>query len=181
MDRAILRAAVAREPETGTSVPTPDETALVHAALEHYAQRGSFRSFNAAPRGASKAEFTFSWFRDVTFRVVFDRTRRTLSFVDMLPAIPARSPMDRDLRAFVAVRTTTAVPEHRRVDRRRVQVSVVNRGGAASLVFVFRTRDVAYAVRKAVHLAHDILQDFLNDGRYVQYNVDYFNLNPELA
>ena len=58
---------------------------------------------------------------------------------------------------------------------------MVNRGGAASLVFVFRTRDVAYAVRKAVHLAHDILQDFLNDGRYVQYNVDYFNLNPELA
>lgn len=158
-----------------------DEAALVQAALEHYATRGSFRSFSTRPLSASRTEFTFSWFRDVTFRVVFDRVRRTLTFVGMLPGIPARSEMDRHLRAFVKVYTTAAVPEHRRVDPRRVKVSVVNRGGAESLVFGFRTKDTAYAVRKAVHLAHDILQDFLNDGRYVQYNVDHFNLNPEMA
>ena len=158
-----------------------DEAALVQAALEHYAQRGSFRSFSSTPRTASTIEFTFSWFRDVTFRLVFDRRRRTLTFVDMLPGIPPRSAMDRGLRAFVQRYTSTAVPEHRRVDPRRVVVSVVNRAGAESLIFAFRTKDVAYAVRKAVHLAHDILQDFLNDGRYVQYSVDYFNLNPEMA
>jgi len=160
---------------------TRDEAALVGAALEHYAQRGSFRSFSTTKRSVSKTEFAFSWFRDVTFRVVFDRSRRTLTFVDMLPGIPARSDMDRHLRAFVRVYTSTGVPEHRRVDPRRVAVSVVNRGGAESLVFAFRTKDIAYAVRKAVHLANDILQDFLNDGRYVQYNVDHFNLNPEMA
>ena len=153
----------------------------METALAHYALRGSFRSFNAAVRTPWKTEFTFSWLRDVTFHVVFDRSRRTLTFVNMLPAIPARSEMDRHLRAFVRVYTSAAVPEHRRVDPRRVSVRVVNRGGAASLVFTFRTKDVAYAVRKAVHLAHDILQDFLNDGRYVQYNVDHFNLNPEMA
>jgi hypothetical protein len=158
-----------------------DEAALVEAALEHYAQRGSFRSFSATPRSASKTEFAFSWFRDVTFRVLFDRSRRTLTFVDMLPGLAARSEMDRQLRAFVKMHTSVAVPPHRRVDPRRVVVSVVNRGGAESLTFTFRTRDVAYAVRKAVHLSHDILQDFLNDGRYVQYNVDHFNLNPEMA
>jgi hypothetical protein len=158
-----------------------DEAALVHAALEHYANRGSFRSFSAALLTATKSEFTFSWFRDVTFRVVFDRSRRTLTFVGMLPGIPARSDMDRHLRAFVKTYTSTAVPEHRRVDPRRVRVTVVNRGGAESLVFAFRTKDTAFAVRKAVHLANDILQDYLNDGRYVQYNVDYFNLNPEMA
>jgi hypothetical protein len=158
-----------------------DEAAIVEAALEHYAQRGSFRGFGTVPRTASRIEFTFSWLRDVTFRVVFDRRRRTLTFVDMLPGVPARSDMDRRLRAFVKMHTSTAVPEHRRVDPRRVVVSVVNRGGAASIRFAFRTKDVAYAVRKAVHLAHDILQDFLNDGRYAQYSVDYFNLNPEMA
>jgi hypothetical protein len=162
-------------------LPIRDETALVQAALEHYAHRGSFRSFSTAPRTRSKTEFTFSWFRDVTFRVTFDRTARTLTFLDMLPGIAARSDMDRRLRTFVKAHTSSAVPEHRRVDPRRVAVSVVNRGGATSVVFALRTNDVAYAVRKAVHLAHDILQDFLNDGRYVQYNVDHFNLNPEMA
>jgi hypothetical protein len=160
---------------------TRDESAMVHAALEHYANRGSFRSFSATTITASKTEFTFSWFRDVTFRVIFDRERRSLTFVDMLPAIPPRSEMDRHLRAFVKTYTSTAVPEHRRVDPRRVTVAVANRGRAESLVFTFRTRDTAYAVRKAVHLANDILQDYLNDGRYVQYNVDHFNLNPEMA
>ncbi len=128
-----------------------------------------------------KAEFHFTWFRDVAFRVVFDEKRRTLTFVNMLPGIAARSEMDRALRAFVATYTSTAVPLHRRVEVRRVGVTVVNRGGAISLVFAFKTKDVAYAVRKAVHLVNDILQDYLNDGRYVQYNVDYFNLNPEMA
>jgi hypothetical protein len=149
--------------------------------MEHYAKRGSFRSFSSTPVTAAKTEFTFSWFRDVSFRVVFDRPRRTLTFVDMLPGIASRSDMDRRLRAFVTMYTSPAVPEHRRVDPRRVTVSVVNRRGAESLVFTFRTRDTAYAVRKAVHLANDILQDYLNDGRYVQYNVDHFNLNPEMA
>ena len=162
-------------------MPTRDESALVHAALEHYANRGSFRSFSSALLTPAKTEFTFSWFRDVTFRVVFDRARRTLTFVDILPGIAARSGMDRHLRVFVKMYTSTDVPEHRRVDPRRVAVSVVNRGGAESLVFLFRTKDTVYAVRKAVHLANDILQDYLNDGRYVQYNVDHFNLNPEMA
>ena len=153
----------------------------MRAALQHYASRGSFRSFSEVAGTVSTAEFRFVWFRDTTFRVVFDPLRRTLAFVEMLPGIPVRSAMDRHLRAFVKVYMSTAVPAHRRVDSRRVVVNVANRGGAVSIVFTFRTKDVAYAVRKAVHLANDILQDFLNDGLYVQYNIDHFNLNPEMA
>jgi hypothetical protein len=89
--------------------------------------------------------------------------------------------MDRALRTFVKERTSTAVPAHRRVDPRRVVVSVINRQGSASTVFTFKTRDTEYAVRKSVHLAYDVLQDFLNDGRYVHYCVEHFNLNPEMA
>ena len=32
-----------------------------------------------------------------------------------------------------------------------------------------------------VHLIHDVLMDFLNEPQYVQYNIDYFNVNPEMA
>ena len=157
-----------------------DESALVVAAFQHYAARGSFRSLTAADAGA-RMELRFTWLRDVAFRVVFDATRRTLTFVDLLPAIGVGSPMDRGLRAFVKRHTSPDVPVHRRVDPRRVAVTVVNRGGAASLAFAFKTKDTGYAVQKAVHLAHDILQDFLNDGRYIQYCIDHFNLNPEMA
>jgi hypothetical protein len=162
-------------------VARQDERTQVRTALQHYALRGSFRAFSEVGEPSAKAEFRFTWFRDVAFRVVFDAQRRTLTFVNLLPGIPARSEMDRALRAFVSMYTSTEVPLHRRVELRRVGVSVVNRGGAISLVFRFKTRDMTYAVRKAVHLVNDILQDYLNDGRYVQYNVDHFNLNPEMA
>ena len=157
-----------------------DEAAIVLAAFQRYATRGSFRSLTAEPDG-KKLGFRFTWIRDVPFRVLFDPARRTLTFVDLLPAIPARSDMDRALRAFVKERTSTAVPEHRRVDPRRVVVHVSNRHGGESIVFTFKTKDTDYAVRKAVHLAFDVLRDFLNDGRYVEYCVEHLNLNPEMA
>lgn len=157
-----------------------DETAIVLAAFQHYATRGSFRSLTAEAAGR-KLQFRFTWIRDVPFRVVFDAAQRTLTFVDLLPAIPARSEMDRALRVFVKERMSAAVPMHRRVDGRRVGVDVMNRRGAVSIVFTFKTKDTEYAVRKSVHLAYDVLQDFLNDGRYVDYCVAHFNLNPEMA
>jgi hypothetical protein len=165
-------------------VAKSDETALVLAAFQHYAARGSFRSLTAdgvGDRVGNRIELRFTWLRDVACRVVFDATRRTLTFVDLLPAIGRGSPMDRSLRVFVRRHTSPEVPVHRRVDPRRVKVTVVNRGGAASIAFALRTRDVGYAVQKAVHLVHDVLQDFLNDGRYLEYCVEHFNLNPEMA
>jgi hypothetical protein len=158
-----------------------DELTSVRTALEHYASRGSFHSFSEVPARGRKAEFRFVWFRDVKFRVVFDPDSRTLTFVELMPGIAARSEMDRHFRAFILEHTDRTRPSHRRVDPKQVGVTVVNRRGALSLTFAFKTRDTAIAVRKAVHLVHDVLQDFLNDGRYVQYNIDHFNLNPEAA
>jgi hypothetical protein len=158
-----------------------DEVTTVRAALEYYASRGSFHSFSQVPARSGRSEFRFAWFRDVEFRTVFDPGRRTLTFVELLPGIAARSEMDRDFRVFIDQHTDASLPPHRRVHPRQVGVTVVNRRGAVSLVFTFKTRDTAHAVRKAVHLVHDVLQDFLNDGRYVQYNIDHFKLNPEAA
>ena len=76
---------------------------------------------------------------------------------------------------------TRSVPEHRRVDLKRVGVSVLNRKGAISVAFTLKPRQVEYGAKKAVHLIHEVLMDFLNEPQYVQYNVDHFNLNPELA
>jgi hypothetical protein len=155
---------------------------IVRALLQHYASRGSFRSFSeVAGTSGRSVTFEFLWFRDVKFRVVYRSATRTLTFVDMLPAIPARSEMDRHLRAFIRSRSDQSVPEHRRVDPRKVGVAVLNRQGAISVAFSLKPRQVEYGARKAVHLIHEVLMDFLNDTQYVQYNIDHFNLNPEMA
>jgi len=163
-------------------VKNSDDIETIRALLQHYATRGAFRSFSeVATRSGHSVEFQFLWFRDVKFRVTYTPATRTLTFVDVLAAVPARSAMDRHLRAFIASRSDTSVPEHRRVDLKRVGVSVRNRKGAISVAFILKPRQVEYGAKKAVHLIHEVLMDFLNEPQYVQYNVDHFNLNPELA
>ena len=60
-----------------------EESQAVVAAFRHYAARGSFRSLTAESAG-SRTELRFTWLRDVEVRVIFDATRRTLTFVDSL-------------------------------------------------------------------------------------------------
>ena len=160
----------------------PKDIEKVRALLEHYATRGVFRSFSEVPAVTGRStEFQFLWFRDVKFRVTYHRTTHTLTFVDALPAIPARSEMDRHLRAFIQSRSRKSVPEHRRVDMRRIGVSVLNRKGAISIAFTLKPRQIEYGIKKAVHLVHEVLMDFLNESQYVEYNIEHFNLNPEMA
>ena len=158
-----------------------DDIEIIRASLQHYATRGAFRSFSEVPGIGRTAEFQFLWFRDVKFRVTYRPTTRTLTFVDMLPGVPARSEMDRHLRTFVVSRSDQSVPEHRRVDLKKIGVSVANRKSAISIAFALKRQHIEYGTKKAVHLVHEVLMDFLNEPQYVQYNIDHFNLNPEMA
>ena len=170
-----------RKPSSRGTAPTVDERETIRALLQHYATRGAFRSFSEVPGSGRALEFHFLWFRDVKFRVTYTAATRTLTFVDALPAIAPRSDMDRQLRAFVKSRAKTSLPEHRRVDLNKVGVAIVNRKGAVSVIFTLRARHLEYGARKAVHVMHEVLMDFLNDSQYVDYNIEHFNLNPEMA
>lgn len=149
--------------------------------LQHYASRGTFRSFSEVPAARGRIAFRFLWYRDITIRLELDPAARTILVRDLLPSVAARSEMDRAFRAFVAGRSAPTVVEHRRVDPRRVGVRCINRGGALSLVVTLKAAHADYGVRKAVHLVHDILIDFLSDGQYTQYQIDHLNLDPERA
>jgi hypothetical protein len=155
--------------------------ATVRDVLQHYASRGAFRSFSEVAGRGRLAAFEFIWFRDVKFRVTYDQTTRTLTFVDLLPEVPARSEMARQFRAFIESRSATGLPDHRRVDPRRLKVSIVNRKGSVSLAMVLSATHAEYGVKKAVHLVHEVLMDFLNESLYVEYCIAHFNLNPEMA
>jgi hypothetical protein len=157
-----------------------DQTA-VRKGLQHYAIRGTFRSFaEAVPRGRTTV-FRFVWFRDLPFTVTFTPGPRRLVFQNLLPGVAPRSAMDRDLREFLRERHSRQLPEHRRIDQRKVEVQVTNRGGAISLIWTFKGDHADYAVRKAVNVAHEIFAEFLSDGRYAQYHVDHLRLNPEMS
>jgi hypothetical protein len=154
---------------------------LVRASLQHYAARGAFRSFSEIKGRGRRAAFRFHWFRDVAFTVTYDPDTRVLTFVDALPAVPSRSAMDKHLRRFVASRSAASVPEHRRFDLKKVTVHLSNRRGAVAFAFTLTPRHVEYGVQKASISCTEVLMDFLNEPQYVEYNIDHFNLNPEMA
>ena len=156
----------------------PGDLARVRAVLQHYATRGAFRSFAELPAHGRKAAFRFNWFRDVPFTITFDPPT---TYVDLLPDVPGRSPMDRDLRRFVASRESPTLPDHRRVDRRRLDVTIRNRGARVSIAFRLKAAHVEYGIRKSVNLVHEIFTDYLSDARFASYQVEHFRLDPEMA
>lgn len=155
--------------------------AIVRQALNEYATRGVFRSFSEAPERGGAIAFRFLWFRDLQFRIVYDPRRRTLTFPDLLPDVPARSELDCDLRTFVKQLTSKTLPPHRRLDSSRLDVTCLNRRGRITIVCTLNSRHVEYGVRRSINLVYEIFMDFLNDDRLTRYLVDHFNLDPEMA
>src|SRR5262245_28269651 len=157
------------------------DPADVRRALEHYVSRGTFRSFaEGIPRGRS-ITFRFTWFRDMPFTVTFAPASRRLVFRDLLPGVAPRSMMDRELRRFLRERHSRQLPEHRRIDARKVVVEAANRAGVISLICTVKGANADYAVRTAVNVVHEIFTDFLSNGHYVPYQIEHLRLNPEMA
>jgi hypothetical protein len=152
---------------------------LVAETLENYAQRGVFRGFSQGPVRAGKASFKMLWHRDQTFELIFDAPKNTLRFPLVLPNVPAASSMYRELKQFIAAQHADELPEHRRIDRQRAQIEPSNRGGKVALAAQIVNGDCAYGTRKLIHLVHEIFLTFLYDGKYFDYLVETFELDPD--
>ena len=119
------------------------------------------------------------WHRDQFFNLNLDARKKTLRFPAVLPNVPAGSSMYREFKQFIASRQSNDVPEHRRVDPRRVSIRISNRAGNIGLTFSVRNNDYEYATRKLINLVHEIYLVFLYDGPYYDYMVETFNLDPD--
>lgn len=119
------------------------------------------------------------WHRDRLFDLTVDTRRRTLHMPVVLPEVPPDSDMDRDFVAFVESQQSDEVPEHRRIDAGRVRIECANKAGDVSLTFAATTGDYDYATRKMIALVHEVFMVFLYDGRYYDYLVETFNLDPD--
>lgn len=151
----------------------------VAAILEDYAKRGVFRGFSRAPSRSGKAVFKMVWHRGRDFELIFDSTRKTLRFPVVLPEVAPASSMYADFQEFVKARFSADLPDHRRIDERKAVIRSANRKGNVSLSLTVLDTDFEYGVRKLVNLVHEVFLDFLLDGRYYDYLVETFDLDPD--
>ncbi len=151
----------------------------VAKVLEGYAARGVFRGFSQGKTVRNKVIFKMLWHQNRFFELILDVTQKTLRMPVVLPQVPARAPMIREFKAFVESRFSKELPEHRRIDGRKVRISTAHRGGNLSLTVKLTGADFEYAARKLIHLVHEVYLSFLNDGRYYDYMLETFNLDPD--
>ena len=119
------------------------------------------------------------WHHGRTFRLVADARRRAVVFPALLPAVPARSPMMKELQGFLRQFESREVPQHRRIEptKARLRVSGGVRGVAVGMTV--RNGEWEYCARKLIHLAQEIYLVFLPDGPYQDYRVEKLGLDPD--
>ena len=145
-----------RDVRTEGRRPPHDGLAEVRARLQEYAERGVFRGLAERPARRHRYEFTFRWLAPSPFTLRYDPASGTLAFRDLLPNVPARSPLAGALRRFIRGRAAPELPPHRRVDPERAGVRCFVRRAALSLEVVAREEHHGYGVNRAVNLVHEI-------------------------
>jgi len=128
----------------------------VRNRLKRYAERGALRQFDEKPLPRGKRAFRFEWLHDKPFTVVADTHTGKLTLKNALPNVPARSSLDRDVRAFIASRSDSALPAHRKVDPKRAEMSCTNRAGAVSLTLTVKNNQYAYGTTKLLNVANEL-------------------------
>jgi hypothetical protein len=147
--------------------------------LEGYAARGVFRGLSYARSGTGRVAFKMVWHRNRSFELKVDLRAGTLRMPVVLPEVPAKSDMYRALREFVRERQAEGRPEHRRIDPSKAAVRCSNRGGNAGVVVAALDGDLEYGLRKMIALVQEIYLGFLYDGRYYDYMIRVFDLDPD--
>jgi len=146
---------------------------IVREALQAYADRGVFRGFSETKSG----NFKFVWLLHRQMELTVDTTKHALRFKGLLPSVPARSPLYADLKSFIEQRHAPTLPDHRRVDRKRAEVTCSNRAGVVSITLTVKNDQYAYGVNKIVNLVHELFV-YLREG-HPDYLVENFDVPQE--
>jgi hypothetical protein len=146
---------------------------VIRESLQTYADRGVFRGFSESKTG----QFKFVWLLRHQMELNVNTTKHVLRFKQLLPGVPAQSPLYAELKNFIEQRHDRALPEHRRIDRKRAEVSCANRGGAISVSLRVKNNQYAYGVNRLVNLVHELFL-FLRES-HPEYLVENFDVPQE--
>lgn len=150
----------------------------VSSELQSYAHRGIFQNFSQAP-SATGVDFRFHWLTEKPFHLQLNSKKSEIVLKAVLPAVPFRSDMDKAFRDFLNQRCDSSVPAHRRLNADRFDFNCRNRQKTLSVGIAFQSQDAADAAKTAVHLLHEIFNNFLLEGPYQHYMVEVFNVPEE--
>jgi hypothetical protein len=154
-------------------LPT-DPIFVVTRILEGYATNGVFRGFNVIRKARTTAIYRIVWHYDRPLELVLSVSKGTLQLRDVLPNIPSRSTMYRDLKEFVEALHSATKPDHRRIDRRRARLLCSNRRDNVVVTMTVLKNEFEYATRKLIHATNEIFMIFLRDGPYSEYIHEVF-------
>jgi hypothetical protein len=146
---------------------------VVRESLQTYADRGVFRGFSESKRG----QFKFVWLLRQQMELNVDTAKHILRFKQLLPGVSARSALYAELKNFIEQRHDRALPEHRRIDRKRAEASCSNRGGFVSVSLRVKNNQYAYGVNRLVNLVHELFL-FLRES-HPEYLVENFDVPQE--
>jgi hypothetical protein len=162
-------------PATGHRLPATNTEFLeiVRGSLQAYADRGVFRGFSEIKEG----HFKFTWMVNHQMELSVDTAKQALRFKRLLPGVAASSTLYAELKSFIRERHDRCLPEHRRIDRSRAEVSCANRGGSVSVSLKVKGNEYAYGVNRIVNLAHELFLR-LRDG-HPEYLAEHFDVPLE--
>jgi hypothetical protein len=146
---------------------------VVRENLQAYADRGVFRGFSEIRNG----HFQFVWVVNHRMELSVDTAKHELRFRRLLHNVPAKSALYAELRSFIERRHDEELPEHRRIDRKRAEVSCANRGGFVSVALKVKKNQYAYGVNRIVNLAHELFLHLRE--RRPEYLMENFDVPQE--
>ena len=159
--------------------------ANVQSVLSGYAERGIFQKLSKQEEiggkkiGNAVTTFEFRWLTDRNLCLKIDSNRNKLELVSVLPAVPARSHMDKQFRIFLKERCDKTLPLHRRLDDERFTFKCTNKKQNISISISYVSGDEVEASKTAVKLYHEIFNHFLMDGPYQNYMIEQFGISEE--
>ena len=153
----------------------------VGALIEDCVARGVFRATATltGPTPTNRESYRLVWFRQQEMNLEVDASRGRVTLSEVLPAITARSKLDRQLRAWLSDRQAPELPAHRRIDPAEFHIELRNRAGSMQLSIVTLAGDTALAARKLFHLVTEIYLVFLTAAERYDWLVETFNLDPD--
>jgi len=119
------------------------------------------------------------WHRDRFFELVLDVPKKTMRFPVVLPDIPPDSSMYQEFQEWVESRHSQELLEHRRIDPKKARLKAGKRSSNLSLTLTVKNGDFEYGVRKLINAVHETYLGFLQDGRYYEYMIEAFDLDPD--
>jgi len=160
----------------GGGAPPRDEgdgLGEVRRCLQSYADRGVFRGFAERDGWRNRKVFRFRWLARRPYDLEYEPETGTFVFLNALPNVAARTPLARGLKEFVQRRADTSLPEHRRIDPGRAQVSAFVRQGDMRLKVVADEGQHGYAANRVVNLMHEVylyLQSYHPEYLWANYD-----------